>query len=166
MNHPNYSEEWDNFLKLIPDARELVIHQQPSLYATVGKLLAEAYKDKVLSAVLKAIHSMQESECQALTLLLNPKDKLQVVLDNKTFETELHCVHYGGKPKTSWYRRFSNPCFVGIFKEIQQKLATKGYWLLDMSDPSKSFSFVVIISCVKPHWYDTTQPLWHGLNQI
>ena len=68
---------------------------------------------------------------------------------------------YTNRDHSTWTRRG----FMQPFKAVQQNLAEKGYYLYDVSDPSKSF---------KIHWILTIerkdpqqQPkLWHGLNQL
>lgn len=138
----------------------------------VGKLLAEAYKERLEDAVKQAIQALERSTHSCVRLDLNSHEELEAVLPHKIVKTKLHCPHYGGKPKLSpsgqvlWKKRDENSLFVGLFKELQTELEARGYWLLDISDSSKSFDFIVKLYCEKPEWYDSTEPLWHGLNKI
>lgn len=154
------------------EAREARLQQAQQEREQVGKLLAEAYKRRLVSSVERAIQALKQSRFSSVRLDLNSHEELEAVLPHKIVKTKLHCPHYGGKPKLSpsgqvlWKKRDENSLFVGLFKELQTELEAHGYWLLDISDSSKSFDFIVKLYCEKPEWYDSTEPLWHGLNKI
>lgn len=136
-------------------------------------LFAEAYKKLMADKIEEAIKVLMDSPGKfCVSLVLNPKYEL--VLDDNS-KMNFHIVHYGGKPKLKpkcygyydWKTRTTNSFFVGLFKDLQTVLLNnRGYYLLDISDPAKSHSFVVNLYLAKPYWYDDARLLWHGLNKI
>jgi hypothetical protein len=132
-------------------------------------ILVGAYKTRMREAIQDAIHELMNSRVKFCTQL-NLSSKERLVVDDY-YGTDFHVVHYGGKPKfgpygSEWRNRVPNPLFVGLFKELQILLLEQGYYLLDISDPSKSFAFVVTLYLGKPTWYDNAPVLWHGLNKV
>lgn len=90
----------------------------------------------------------------------------QYKIDDKVYPA--HVIHYGvHKPNTrywsnrnpkTWERRgVPHP-----FKEAQKELASKGYYLQDISDPGKSFDIYIVLGSEAIQG----EPLWHGLNII
>jgi hypothetical protein len=133
------------------------------------RLAIEAYKYRMRLAIESAIQELMNSSVKySTTLNLSLKERL-VATDY--YGIDFHVVHYGGKPimgpyGLEWKTRNPNPLFVGLFKELQTALFEYGYYLLDVSDPSKSHAFVVKLYLGKPVGYDNEPVLWHGLNKI
>jgi hypothetical protein len=133
------------------------------------RIIVEAYKYRMRLAIESAIQELMNSSVKYSTNLnLSLKERLFV---NDYYGIDFHVVHYGGKPimgpyGLEWKNRNPNPLFVGLFKELQTALFEYGYYLLDVSDPSKSHAFVVKLYLGKPVGYDDDPVLWHGLNKI
>ena len=132
------------------------------------RIFVEAYKHKMSFAIESAIQELMHSVKFCTELNLSLKDRLFI---DDYYGIDFHVVHYGGKPifgpyGLEWKKRTPNALFVGLFKELQTALFEYGYYLLDVSDPSKSHAFVVKLYLGKPVWYDDAPVLWHGLNKI
>ena len=79
----------------------------------------------------------------------------------------VHVLHYGkNDPRNrSWQRRLP---FDGLspFQQVQQELFyEKGLYLLDLSDPARSYHIVIGLYAYPPH-AEMGNELWHGLNQV
>lgn len=134
-------------------------------------LFIECYRRVLMGVIQAAVRELGNSSNKFCTQLeLDARKHLFV--DNGLSSIPFHIVHYGGNlvPTSSgqynWKKRESNPMFAGLFKELQTALLARGYYLLDISDPSKSFNFVIKLYLGKPTWYDEAPTLWHGLNKI
>jgi hypothetical protein len=133
------------------------------------RIIIEAYKYRMRLAIESAILELMNSSVKYCTQLnLSLKERLSI---DDYYGIDFHVVHYGGKPifgpyGIEWKNRNPNALFVGLFKELQTALFEYGYYLLDVSDPSKSHAFVVKLYLGKPTGYDDVPVLWHGLNKI
>lgn len=128
-----------------------------------GKLFADAYKARMMDAIKNAINGMKKSS-NKYSVQLNVSFGESLAVDES--KILFHVVHYGGKPLTSWYKRKSSHLFTGLFKELQKYMLERGYYLLDLSDPSKSHRCTIRLYLGKPTWYDNAEPLWHGYNHV
>lgn len=130
--------------------------------------LAELYKKVMIGCIKDAIKTLMNSG--SFCTRLNIDENFQSL---HGITTKFHVVHYGGKPiyntvkqKWDWYCREKNPMFEGLFKELQTVMLERGYYLLDISDPTKSFGLVIKLYLGKPDWYDESVSLWHGFNKV
>lgn len=139
-------------------------------FEIIGQRFANHYEGIIKNEILIAIKLlMNSSEKNYVTLDLDPKRFLESE-GSHIFDfhrIRFHVVHYGGKiSEGKWKNRIPNKFFAGLFKSIQKSLFERGYYLLDISDPSKSHKFIVRLYLEKPSWYDDAPMLWHGLNKI
>ena len=94
-----------------------------------------------------------------------PIDFDKIIIVN-TSKYKFHSIHYGFVDEF-WNQRIPfNKNKESPFKEVQKQLYEKGYYLLDNSNPSRSFRTVITLFASKPKNYDLTTVLWHGLNKI
>lgn len=163
-----------NEQKRLQILRESDNEQKQEEYERKGKLFADAYKTKMINAILDAINDLKKGS-NKFSVKLNVNFKEKLTIDG--FTIDFHIVHYGGKPifevqesskslTLNWSKRTPNPLFAGLFKELQTFMLQKGYYLLDLSDPSKSHFCVINLYLGKPTWYDNAKLLWHGYNHI
>lgn len=132
-------------------------------------IIADAYRNRMTRAIEDAVAELinnPEKYCSQLNLSMK-----ESLMANEYYGNYFHIVHYGGKPLIGpygpeWTNRIANPLFVSLFKELQMLMMARGYYLLDISDPSKGCSLIVRLYLGKPEWYDNTPMLWHGLNKI
>ena len=147
-------------------------------YEEKGKIYAERYRSYMKYAISDGIHRLSNAhemrEC--INLDIHPHDPLYLKIneaegieepDEESEKVIFHCVHYGGKHTGRWTKRTPNPLFVNLFRDLQTELFNaKGYYLLDMSDPSKSNRMVIRLFLGKPQFYEKFEPLWHGFGRI
>ena len=78
-------------------------------------------------------------------------------------------MHYGLQKDTNFAHRdrliFDKYGFEMPFRALQAKMAAAGYYLLDESDPSKSFHMHINLWMIKPKHYNTKY-IWHELNVL
>lgn len=134
----------------------------------IGYTFALEYLKKMDDAIAKGIQELNEHSNWSKVLL---DLSFNMVLDAGETQTQFHNVHYGGpraqlNGKKSWKNRVLNPLYVGLFKHLQQSLFEDGYYLLDISDSSKSFTPHIMLYRSKPSEYATEEELWHGYNKI
>jgi hypothetical protein len=133
-----------------------------------GEEFVQAYLKQINEEVQKAIKFMERSGKYCTLVRINPNEKLTI---SDGSSKPLHCVHYGGNPdfskgENSWTNRIKDDRFVNVFRNVQLSLLNKGYYLLDVSDPSYGKGFILKLFWDKPEWYDTVLGLWHGFNHI
>lgn len=76
--------------------------------------------------------------------------------------------HYGNHPKGNkdWHKRVAGYECPRAFKYMQAYLFhTKGWYLLDVSDPKVGSAVKIQLWTKKPNWYGETN-LWHGLDVL
>ena len=159
--------------------RDLQLQKQ-SYVEERSKKAAEAYFQLIQEAVLKAYNKsfekiMRKQECTCINLAISLKSIIDLESDDKShkWQVPIHEVHYGGKmehnhgSKPFWTRRVKNPDFENLFKGFQRDVYhQRGFYLLDVSDSSKGFGTYIRLYFQKPVDYDTSSPLWHGLNKL
>ena len=147
-------------------------------YEDKGKIYAERYRVYMKNAIFQGIRKLSSAhetrECVNLTV--HPHDPLYFDINeaNGTIEpnensekSTFHCVHYGGKHYGKWTKRTLNPLFVNLFRDLQTELFnSKGYYLIDMSDPLKGNKMIIRLFLGKPQFYEKFEPLWHGFGRI
>lgn len=167
VHQANFLDEQQIIHDKIQEEKRLRKEQLHNDYVRKGKKFAEIYNDFMKQKILDGINVLSESSKQYVKL--NITNKAQFYVGDTSLD--FHVVHYGGKPsfeggKPSWKKRIPNELFQGLFKENQKLLLSKGYYLLDVSDSSKSFAIIIKLCLGKPSGYDDELPLWHGLNKI
>lgn len=124
---------------------------------------AEQYKQRVREECTKAIQLMMKNGVKMINLrnlgmdLRNPHTSYQ--------DIRAEVYHYGHHAnQNDWTQR--NPSFEcpRPFIEVQKEFQNLGYYLLDESDPGRSFNIFINLYCVEPVGYQQRKPLWHGLN--
>lgn len=164
-----------DFFEFIPHASSLREMNENSIESTVDeedmknkekelfdKKNVDAYNTLMFSKIKNAIEVLKQNpEKKYARLELHSHLSL-----NEETKTHFHIVHYGGTKNGSWFNRHINPTYEHVFKNLQRKLFEKGYYLLDISDPSKSFKLNIALYPEKPKWYDTPHILWHNYNKI
>jgi hypothetical protein len=164
----------NKFTKSLPEASEirLLIEQnrinsekkeekKVSLREAEKLSLHEEYEEILYSLCLNAIEKMSQSSSFKHDIIL-PK------FIGKEKTVPIHVIHYGTLEwvpgKSIWSRRI--PLEIKSFRKIQTLLFEKGFYLLDESDPAKSFRMRVCIYAVKPFDYETSKRLWHRYNRM
>ena len=133
-----------------------------------GEEFVQAYLKRINEEVQKTIKFMDRSGKYCALVRINPNEKLTISDDSSK---QLHCVHYGGNPdfskgEDSWTNRIKDDRFVNVFRNVQHSLLNKGYYLLDVSNPSYGKGFILKLFWDKPEWYGKVSGLWHGFNHI
>jgi hypothetical protein len=142
-----------------------------------SKIYIERYRNYMKNAISEGIDELSNTYEKHCCINLNINPHYPLYLDNNEAEgivepnensegTTFHCVHYGGKQFGRWTNRIQNPLFVNLFRDIQIELYNKGYYLLDMSDPSRNDKMLIRLFLGVPPFYETFEPLWHGLGKI
>lgn len=107
----------------------------------------------------------------SVRLDLESNDELTVVYDDaegnrRQEQFVFHTTHYGKRNGDDWSDREANSPFASLFRIIQREMKQKGYYLLDISDPTKGNKLMLILSIGKPDGYDDYPELWHGFNKL
>ena len=131
----------------------------------------ELYMKTVISAVQQTIQEMYKTGKKFAYVSKEAYiTSYQVTINNILYTFNGDILHYGNLSKTSggyhtkrdldtWKKMdIEQP-----FKVIQRNLAEKGFFLYDVSDPSKSFNIFWILRIEK---MEKLPILWHGLNVI
>ena len=127
------------------------------------KKMAGAYKKSMNDGILKALKKMRENlstqEAVNLKDLKHCEYTLMEVHNNKWVNYDVHGVLYENDIPCIEYL---SPIFENLFKDIQNELFQKGYYLLQKGEGRRDF----ILSIGKPDGYDQEQVLYNGFNKI
>lgn len=139
------------------------VRQRAERYEQQTNTFCDMYKTYMLTCIMDTIRHWNGKEWMFVRANLDQA----LVIENRT--CKVHFVHYGNFSArvSSWQDR--RPFIAGRnpFQELQAELYIKKRWILvDESDPTKSFATVIRLYTRKPAHYDTTQPLWYGLNKL
>lgn len=125
------------------------------------KQAAQEYLDALIDLCVSAIETMKTKG--------HSRSPLYISLGTSYKGIPGHVLHYGGRGQEGWGWKSRKP-LVEVeempFITAQKLMYEKGYYLLDESDPSKSFGCYIFLYCQKPADYDTRPPLWHGYNRL
>ena len=75
-----------------------------------------------------------------------------------------HVLQYGHLVDNKYYQRSPLEVAEMPFVKVQKFLFTKGYYLLDESNPTYSKNTFIKLYCVRPTNLETRPVLWHGKN--
>ena len=125
------------------------------------KQAAQEYLDALLNECISAIETMKTKG--------HSRTPVYISLGNRYQNIPGHVLHYGGRGQEGWGWKSRKP--LAELEEMpfitaQKLMYEKGYYLLDESDPSKSFGCYISLYCQKPTDYDTRPSLWHGYNKL
>ena len=134
--------------------RENIYRCFASLFKQNLKLcLTEAYK-KLREENISSVDFFLESE----TLEVEDQHYYSLeILHNRISNDGRFLREKNGKP--------ISPIFENLFKDAQEILSQKGYYLLYDVNQQSGFSCFTL-STEKPPGYDQEQPLWHGFNKL
>jgi len=121
-----------------------------------------------LEGCIKYLHAKPEHTFAEVRVM--PNQILYVGLDDGTEATyKFHIVHYGplkDKEQAYWMSRFNiyeNLQVYPPFRTLQVEMLSRGYFLVDESDPDKSKRMVIRLYRTKPAY---PRYLWHGFGVI
>jgi hypothetical protein len=167
LNIPSKSE----LTRLIPQKgpKKSTVHTEESYrrFMENGKDFTDDYVALVSKALEDGFSQLLTSKKTTISLTLNPSESLTSKSGGKL---PFHVVHYGGYPVIEdgivvWHKRTQDERFIPLpFKKIQQELLEKGYYLYDLSDPSKGKGFIIVLS-LNP-LKGAFKNLWHGFNSV
>ena len=131
-------------------------------------LIRNTYADRIIDAAGDGIQKMIDKNWKRIRIFpdLHPFSFTRES-DSKNIIIPFDNVHYGGGKDGSFYKRFKNSNYHGLFRHVQKCFLDKGYILLDESDPGKGFGMFFILY-MKDH-YDMNrevEKLWHGCNEL
>jgi len=143
-------EEYERFYNERSEKREQEIQE-----------LCDLYKERLYKCINTAI-----SRCKR-TDWISVRDVFTQDLTTRSGRRcPVHFVHYGNySSMTSWRERVPFCATRNVFREVQRELHAKGWFLLDMSNPARSFATVICLCGEKPTDYGNTR-IWHGLNVL
>jgi hypothetical protein len=72
-------------------------------------------------------------------------------------------ILYGHRTSGSWYKRSPLGPFFTPFERLQAKFYSEGWYLIEESDPSRSFNFVFALYAQEP---TSQKELWHNHNHF
>ena len=154
----------------IPNASEIIKPIDEPKEPKELKILPwlEEYEKLLKNEIVKCVNDMIKNENTKSVLDIQLKSFLKVKVEDKDKGIPIHVLHYGYNFNKKWTIRrnvLSDKNEKMPFQKLQDQMLEKGYYLLDESDPSKSFSTHLVLYSVKPHYYGNSD-LWHGLNVI
>lgn len=136
--------------------------QKMKLIHETNVQFASCYMNYMYEKISDAISKLQTTMRKSIVLNCVPTHSFGVVTENGPRYHPFHRIHYGPILNHNWRLRKYVPEFHFLFRKLQQIMFSKGYWLLDLSDPSKSHQLRIVLFVEKPPNYSTIPELWHG----
>lgn len=134
----------------------------------LSSLIRKAYVDRFIDAASDGIQKLIDKNWKRIRIFPNLNSfSFRRESDSKDVIIHFDNVHYGGGKDLSFYKRFNNPNYHGLFRHVQKCFLDKGYILLDESDPGKGFGMFFILY-IKDHYRENCEAktLWHGYNRL
>ena len=131
-------------------------------------MIQKAYADRFIDAAEAGIQKLIQKNKKSIRIFPDLNSfSFTRRSDSKNVIIPFDNVHYGGGKDGSFYRRFKNQNFQGLFRYVQKCFLDKGYILLDESDPGKGFGMFFILY-IKDHYLENCEEkkLWHGYNRL
>lgn len=134
----------------------------------LASMIQKAYADRFIDAAEAGIQKLIQKNLKSIRIFpdLNSFSFIRKS-DDKNVIISFDNVHYGGGKNGSFYKRYKNPNFHGLFRYVQKCFLDKGYILLDESDPGKGFGMFFILY-IKDYYHENCEvkTLWHGYNRL
>lgn len=149
----------------IPNASQIVDKYKSRTYRDSSNRYHEflnEYENLLRTKIATAISKMFRDAKVVESIDVNFREK--ITINEKAFS--INTLHYGFTVDNQWTKR--TPIVMESempFRRLQTELLSKGYYLLDESDPAKSHATVINIYALKPYNYGQNR-LWHGKNII
>lgn len=134
------------------------------------RIASNEYTGRLMTECLSAIHKMNADKTRT-SIRINLQEIGRMIKQDKINDVPVDVLHYGHRNgRYSWTERTPLDGVENAFQLVQKKLADKGYYLVDESDPEVSKLIVISIYCQRPapthRYFNKPGTLWHGYNVI
>lgn len=136
------------------------------------KLASDEYYDNLLVNIKNAIDYMQKQQSAYTCVYVNvPTSRLKWGNEDNDKYIPWHWIHYGfpKRGRKGWVHRdikfWNNTDNKMIFKQLQDLALKNGYYLYDISDPTRGSRTFFKISIQREEEFEALS-LWHNFNKL
>jgi len=136
------------------------------------KLASDEYYDNLLVNIKNAIDYMQKQQSAYTCVYVNvPTSRLKWGNEDNEKYIPWHWIHYGfpKRGRKGWAHRdtkfWNNTDNKMVFRQLQELALSNGYYLYDISDPSRGSRTFFKISIQREEEFENLS-LWHNFNHI
>lgn len=143
---------------------ENILSEEKKEVIRIRNGLANAYIAYMEKKIIEAIRELKKYPSVSKKLNI---DSFNEDICFEETKIHFHTIHYGGPYYNGkWNLRNIYEDYKNLFRILQAEMFSKGYFLLDLSDNSKSFNPVIVLFVSKPLSYDNHSTLWHYYNKL